>query len=235
MTPALEYGSPAHIFAYVYYYMATRAEAVFRFIIDVGKEANVFHMHSHAPVICSIGGGPGSDLLGFGLAAHCCTRNFQYIHLDSNPAWGPALCATTTEVNRFYRPDLVESREFHFDLCDACTWNALDACRTADLFTFIYCLSDASKDPNRSCWDGVKKVFEIAKPGATFLFMEPHDSDYHREYDATATQCSIRQLGAEEEWPFKVRLGQKSWLGVYLDIFGELNLRINPRWRIGRK
>jgi|JI10StandDraft_1071094.scaffolds.fasta_scaffold103250_4 SAM-dependent methyltransferase len=233
-----DYADPVTRFAYVYKYTTCHACIVAKKIQAVPELRQMFVVNrdTWTKVAC-VGGGPGSDYLGVvkHKMLHQPCGNLKCFLLDREQAWGD----TWADVDE--RAEGLGFRiSTHFqalDIADENTWRHQTRYLEADLFTFIYFISEVYKrtfETERY----LNNIFSAAKPGALFLFIDNDKPFYCEPFDAVARKHLEYLCGGSERYVADAS-EQKTDLDPYFTTFS--GYRHQPKltayiaWRVYRK
>lgn len=170
------YSDPATRLAYIYKYTTCHADIVCSSIRSYKELTRLFEGDGWLKVTC-IGGGPGSDLLGvlkYALIAKK-VKSIKCYLLDKESAWGD----TWSDVEE-HTDDLPFRLSTHFqalDVTEPATWSPQTRYLSADLFTFVYFLSEIFRFDVASR-NFFKDLVGRAQRGAYFLFIENDAPDF---------------------------------------------------------
>jgi hypothetical protein len=134
-------------FAYVFKYATAHADYL-NSIIAWSPELRAALTKDRVDISC-IGGGPGSDVLGFlkFLLSRTDKPQVTYFILDKEPAWGE----TWADLDAIASTELKTSRNyFPLDVTDAKSYEKLKRPFKSDVFTMLYFLSEIYKYKNHS-------------------------------------------------------------------------------------
>ncbi len=228
------YGVAACRFAYIYKYTTCHANIVAEKVAGVPAIGALFTGTGWVDVAC-VGGGPGSDFLG--IIKHMIrtgsTRSLKTYLLDKEPGWGDSW----SDVER-KAPGLgfhVSTHAQVLDVLDPSTWSIQTKYRQADLFTFVFFISEIWR-----FWAQAEAyfvdLFSSAKAGSLFLFIDNNDTRFHGSFDTAAAKAGLVRLAGREE-QFQVEYAEeKRDLEPYFSQFNH-NPKIgsNIAWRVFQK
>jgi hypothetical protein len=191
------YSDPATRCAYIYKYTTCHADIVCSRIRSYGELASLFDGDGWIRIAC-IGGGPGSDLLGvlkYALGENK-TKSVKCFLLDKESAWGD----TWSDVEE-HSDDLAFRLSTHFqplDVTDPTTWSTQTKYHSADLFTFVYFLSEIYR------YDEVSRPFfkdlvDHAQAGAYFLFIENDAPEFIAQIQRFESEYGLKVIGSSSE------------------------------------
>ncbi|WP_298926066.1 hypothetical protein [uncultured Ramlibacter sp.] len=223
--PPVNYQDPATRFAYVFKYVASHSD----YIVQV-MEAWRSHVGGQIMAgadtmrITCVGGGPGSDLIGF-LRYLDENKNepikkaTAYL-LDREQAWAD----TWTELDDSLKSGLVLHANFQpLDVTNPASWMYQKKFLQADLFTMSYFVSEVkSLDSTGIVSTFWTALFQQAKSGARFLYVDNGHDSFNQYFDALWQAAGLHLvLGETNEWKWPRGNEQKSELGGYLTKFGQ--------------
>ena len=192
----IDWRFPVFQCAYVFLYFVKHSHLVY--------EAMSYNHHHFEPVwrqlrdiqVCSIGGGPGSDIAGviaflegttFGVALQCSV-------LDLYPQWEYSWNAIFRNLpSRLSRIDVGYHR---FNLLDinSLTVDNLHRINTADLITFVKSFSTVSTESSVYC-RVLPLIMKVIKQGGFVLFIDNSAADSHNKiFMRIALECGLRVL-----------------------------------------
>ncbi|MEP6543515.1 hypothetical protein NDI47_15185 [Microcoleus vaginatus GB1-A2] len=184
--------------------------------------------------VACIGGGPGSDFLGIlkYLMTNKKSPTIKFQLCDREKSWGESW----SDVE-----DKVEDLEFRIstsymplDVTKRDDWESHIKYFQSDLFTMIYFMSEVFSLRD-SAEEYFAHLFNEAKIGSLFLFIDNNSSDFYNWLDELAENHKIDILSSKETY-LKVPFDEeKSDLGQYLTKFSPPKLTANVAYRIGRK
>ncbi|MEG4214478.1 hypothetical protein QUA27_05405 [Microcoleus sp. Pol14C6] len=228
----INYSDPTTRFAYIYAYVTSHSNLVCSIIQQNTVLGNLFD-NQKVKVAC-IGGGPGSDFLGIlkYLMTNKKSPNIQFHLYDREKSWAESW----SDVN-----DKVEDLEFRIST----SWLPLDVTKRddwksnikyfqSDLFTMIYFMSEVFSLRD-SAEEYFAHLFDRAKIGSLFLFIDNNSSHFYEWFDQLAANHKIDILRSNEtnmKVPFDE---EKSDLGKYFAKFSSPKLTANVAYRIGQK
>lgn len=228
----IDYSDIVTRFAYIYRYVTSHANLVYQLISSSTDLADLFE-RDKVNVAC-IGGGPGSEFLGIlKFMIHEKKDSFLRCTLfDKEQSWGECWndvdekLESQIRITTIYQP---------FDVTQSSTWVGHTKYLKSDLFTMVYFMSEiASLQSDAEAF--FSNLFENAKEGALFLYIDNNNAQFYNWFDALAASNSIQILRSSETRMGITDLGEeKSDLGEYWEKFGFPKLNANIAFRIGRK
>lgn len=235
--PGIDYSLPSKRFAYIYKYTTCHADIVARKIAEVEELRAVFMRDGWANVAC-IGGGPGSDFLGavkYMTRRRSCTSLKCYL-LDKEPSWGDTWCDVDQRTDGFdFR---VSTHSQVLDVIAPGSWESQTRYLRADLFTFVYFVSEVWKlRPNATGY--FEHLFAKARRGSLFLFIDNDHQWFWGYFDEIAIRAGLERRNGKEEF-FQTDTGEeKKDLNPYYDKYRKLGhspkLGAKIAWRVYRK
>jgi hypothetical protein len=183
----IDYGDPATRFAYVLKYVATHGDYVVQQLMTLRNLCNGQIFQGDSLRVSCIGGGPGSDLMGvikyLSENANEPVKKLTCYLLDGEQAWAD----TWTEIGDAIAADYFRvSVAFQkLDVTKPDSWNNQKKFLKADLFTFSYFVSEVKEfDKDRIVGAFWTKLFDEAKVGAKFLYVDNGHDDFNNYFDA---------------------------------------------------
>ena len=224
------YKDPITRFAYVFRYTTAHAEYLNQAMgwCDELRAA----LDGEVSITC-IGGGPGSDVLGFVkflLAAHK-LPDVTYHIIDSEPLW----METWSGLDAIIAKSLTTSRNyFPVDVTKKESYGAYRTIFNADIFTLIYFLSEVYKSKDKVT-RFLEHCFKKMKKGALFVVIDFRSYDLQIWIDNCAQNNGMEKLAGFEDRAV-VGLGeQKNAIKKYIDKFGPPKLEARIMFRVFRK
>lgn len=232
--PPPDYSRPEIRFAYIYKYTTCHANIVDEKIAAAPSLRALFKKEWID--VAALGGGPGSDFLGVlkHMLATGAKGGLKCYMLDREEGWGD----TWSDVERRTQelPFRVSTHSQALDVTDRDSWTKQTRYLSADLFTFIYFLSEVYrlKAHANPFFD---HLFHKAKSGALFLFVDNDRPSFTGWFEGLARRHKLRmedgrseifQLGYDE---------QKLALEPYWSKFDQHNPRLSAKmaWRVYSK
>lgn len=228
----INYSDPTTRFAYIYAYVTSHSNLVCSIIQQNNVLGNLFE-NKKVDVAC-IGGGPGSDFLGIlkYLMTNKKSPRIKFQLCDREKSWAESW----SDVD-----DKVEDLEFRIstsylplDVTKRDDWESHRKYFQSDLFTMIYFMSEVFSLRD-SAEEYFAHLFNQAKTGSLFLFIDNNNSEFYNWFDQLAANHKIDILRSNEtnmKVPFHE---EKSDLGKYFAKFSPPKLTANVAYRIGRK
>ena len=210
-------------FAYLYCYVAAHANIVYRLIEKTSS--SIFE--NDKVVVTSLGGGPGSDLLG--ILKFMIMKNkspkFRCMIYDKQMVWLPPLKIMDSRVTNFFTIDA----SFNFvDVSKPETWAKDSQLWYADLFTLSYFMSEVYDQADQFFLE----LFGRAQKGSQFLFIDRYSGDSHYLFDNLVCQYnkqrdrgSMEMMSNSDCYTCTMEHNEeKTDLGVFYDKFREASL-----------
>jgi hypothetical protein len=228
----INYSDPRTRFAYIYAYVTSHSNLVCSIIQQNTVLGNLFD-NQKVNVAC-IGGGPGSDFLGIlkYLMTNKKSPTIKFQLCDREKSWAESW----SDVD-----DKVEDLEFRIstsylplDVTKRDDWESHRKYFQSDLFTMIYFMSEVFSLRD-SADEYFAHLFNQAKIGSLFLFIDNNNSEFYNWFDQVAKNHKIDILRSNEtnmKVPFHE---EKSDLGKYFAKFSPPKLTANVAYRIGQK
>ena len=192
----IPWSNPIYQCAYVFLYFVKHSNLVY--------EALYSNSHHFEPVwrqlrdiqVCSIGGGPGSDIAGviaflegttFGVALRCSV-------LDLYPQWENAWNAIARNLVSRLNPVYVSYHRFNLVETASFTWDNLQRISNANLVTFVKSFSTVSREQS-VYFQVLPHIMNAVKPGGFVLFIDNSAADVQNEiFKQIAQDCGLRVL-----------------------------------------
>lgn len=234
--PKLDYGDPATRLAYVFRYVTSHTHLVAEELSECDEVRELLEADRLA--VSCLGGGPGSDLLG--LLKHLVGTGWegalQVYLLDREAGWGDAWSDVGGRLE-----DLDFTVFSHFqqlDVTDLSTWTKQRKYLRANLFTFIYFVSEISA-LGAKAEPFFDHLFANADPGALFLFIDNIDTNagtFVSWFDRVARRNGLELLHARKRDARLPGREQKADLEPYPTKFdGQPKLTAKVECRVYRK
>jgi hypothetical protein len=218
-------------FAYIYSYVTCHANLVYS-LISGKKPLRALFDRDEVEVAC-IGGGPGSDFLGVlkylmeaGLLPKVRCWSF-----DKEQAWAESWSDVDKKIDPKFR---LTVQPITIDVTRRESWEIYTKYFNADLFTLVYFCSEVSRDRGLA-EEYFTTLFERAKAGSLFLFIDNRAAEHYGWFDELAKKCGIQVLEHGEERLTTPSEEEKKDLGRFFEKFGDPKLEALVAWRIGAK
>ena len=210
-----DYSDAITRFAYVYKYASAHADYLDGIVKSSSSLQEVLSREKVS--ITCIGGGPGSDALGFlkfflerGDSPH-----IKYFILDREPAWGD----TWADLDDVVTGSLRFSIDYrNFDVTKPSTYASFQRVFESDIFTMIYFLSEVFVHKD-AVTKFLRTCFAKMKLGAQFIVIDFKNTELQNWIDECAKDAGFESEGRETKF-FMDSCEQKSVLKKYADKFG---------------
>jgi len=228
------YSTAPSRFAYIYKYTTCHANIVAEKISAVKELRDLFDTSAWVDV-AAVGGGPGSDFLG--VVKHLISQNSKaslkcYL-LDAEPGWGDTWSDVDRRTDEFdFR---VSTHSQRLDVTDPATWEEQNRYLKANLFTFVYFISEVYRMKERA-QPFFEHLFAKAKSGSFLLFIDNDVSEFYEWFDNMASAAGLdRAAGREERFQLDWA-EEKKLLEPYNSTFSHHpKIRTFISWRVYRK
>lgn len=228
---ALDYRHPATRYAYLCCYVTSHANIVAT-RIGMCRELSALFERDRVQVSC-IGGGPGSDLLG--VLKYTDSRGLspamKFFLYDREQAWSEAWSDVDDKLGKpistYFQP---------FDVTLPATWASNAKYLQSDLFTMIYFASEVHAVRDQAM-PFFTHLFDYAKPGALFLYVDNSAPVFFNWFDAIWTGRGVSALYSVDSVSMQMPGDeQKTDLGEHMQrIAGFPKLTANIAYRVLRK
>lgn len=228
------YSSAARRFAYIYKYTTCHANIVAEKIAEVPELTALFSGEGWVDVAC-IGGGPGSDFLGIikHMIRNRSTSNLKTYLLDKEPAWGDSWADVERRAADFDFQVFTHAQVL--DVLVPNTWTAQTRYRRADLFTFVYFISEVWRLSAKAA-PYFANLFQAAKPGSLLLFIDNNSSQFYDHFDTLATTAGLQRVaGGEEKFQMEYSEEKTDLEPYYSKLVHKPKIQSNIAWRVYRK
>lgn len=227
----IDYANPDTRFAYIYKYVTSHANLVFKITLN-NKDLGLLFDRDKITVAC-IGGGPGSDFLGIlkYLIVNDKKPVTRFKLCDREKTWAESWSDVDDKVDAEFR---ISTSYLSIDVTNPEDWKSHAKYYQSDLFTMIYFISEVHAH-KKLANEYFNELFSRAKSGALFLFVDNNNQEFYSWFDDLALENNVEIIKREETFmtiPFEE---EKSDLGVYFEKFSSPKLKANVAWRIGRK
>lgn len=237
----IDYGDPAVRFAYVFRYVAAHGD----YIVQVLK---AFRSENGKPIfptptarVSCIGGGPGSDIIAVlkylsDIGKHEKVEKIICYLLDGEQGWADVW----TEFDESLESGVTLSPVFQkLDVSNLKSWQSQKKFLQADIFTMSYFVSEViSQDANGDVSAFWLRLFQEAKPGAIFVYVDNGHDAFNEYIDKLAAEAGLEKLFGEDNRRFTPSFTeQASELSEYRKKFGGQNPKLQAylSFRIFRK
>jgi hypothetical protein len=228
----INYSDPTIRFAYIYAYVTSHSNLVCNIIEQNPVLGDLFD-NQKVKVAC-IGGGPGSDFLGIlkYLMTNKKSPNIQFHLYDREKSWGESWSDVEDKVEDLdFR---ISTSYMPLDVTKRDDWEPHIKYFQSDLFTMIYFMSEVFSLRD-SADEYFAHLFDQAKIGSLFLFIDNNSSEFYTWFDQLAEHHKIDILSSNETKMTVPLDEEKSDLGKYLTKFSSPKLTAKVAYRIGRK
>ena len=228
----IDYNDPRTRFAYIYAYVTSHSNLVCSIIQQNNVLGNLFD-NKKVNVAC-IGGGPGSDFLGIikYLMTNKKSPTIKFQLCDREKSWAESWSDVDDKVEDLdFR---ISTSYMPLDVTKRDDWKSYTKYFQSDLFTMIYFMSEVFSLRD-SADEYFAHLFNQAKIGSLFLFIDNNSSEFYTWFDQLAGNHKIDILSSNEtkmKVPFHE---EKSDLGKYFAKFSSPKLTADVAYRIGRK
>lgn len=213
----VDYKDPATRFAYVYKYVAAHGDYIVQVMNKFSDKFGPIFSSETARISC-IGGGPGSDIIATlkYLSEHGeepVKKVICYL-LDREQAWAD----TWTELDESLDTKVKLNANFQpLDVTDTESWQSQKKFLQADLFTMSYFVSEVmSLDKDHTVTEFWLQLFQHAKPGALFLYIDNGHDDFNKYIDKISAAAGLEILQGSDNASYTPSFKeQKSELDVY--------------------
>jgi hypothetical protein len=228
----IEYGDPVSRFAYIFRYVTSHANMV----CDLTRESEELRSvlkQDHVTVSC-VGGGPGSDLVG--LLKYLDSRKqkpdrLTCFLLDRNKTWNECWCDLGSMVELDFR---LYTNFMEMDVCRRETYSPFAKYLCADLFTFVYFISEVHKHL-KEAKPFFDDVFARMKTGALVLYIDNNDVRFYGWFDKMCQKHGLERVETINGFHQMPSEEQKAVLGEYLRKFRSPKLKASVAFRVARK
>ncbi len=182
---SIDYRDSATRFAYVFKYTASHGDYVVQ-MLEAARRAHKRNLFDADSVRLScVGGGPGSDVIGVlqYLSKYSSEppKKMTCYLLDKQQAWAD----TWTEIGEKIEGSVQSSVHFQpLDVTNPTSWTVQRKFLQADLFTLSYFVSEVYRFREGLVADFWKTLFDKAKPGALFLYVDNGADMFNQYFDS---------------------------------------------------
>jgi len=218
-------------FAYVFRYSTAHAEYL-NGAIGWSPDLRAALKREQIYITC-IGGGPGSDVLGFVkfFLSNKDRPKLTYFVLDKEQGW----VETWADVDAIVSDELQTSRNFiTVDVTDKPAYEKLKKPFEADIFTLIYFLSEIFKF-KKTAEPFFTHCFSKMKKGALFVVIDFRDDDLQGWIDSLAEDSGLETLETAETRTHMGSDEEKTVLADFIKKFGSPKLQASVMFRVYRK
>jgi hypothetical protein len=231
--PAISYDDPAVRLAYIYKYVTAHAQLVGQRILRSAALADL--MQQKVSITC-LGGGPGSEVLGFNqavaeLPSPLAVRRHAVL-LDREAAW---FYDWTNIADEFDLP--VSYAALPLDVTQSDSYrHARNAFQLPDLVTAVFFLSEVYnvRDQARPC---LERLAAFMKPGSVFFYLDNYGDHFWAWCEAVFEQAGFHQVDAGDIPRWRMPTAEQvEDLGDYAHRFAHApTLTRNIAWRVLKK
>ena len=226
------YESNVTRFAYVFKYATAHADYL-NTIITQSRRLSAALIQERVDIAC-IGGGPGSDVLGFlkFLLSQETKPQVTFFILDREAAWGD----TWADLDTIVSAEMKTSRNyFPIDVTDPKSYEKFNRPFRSHIFKMLYFLSEVYRHKG-----DVSKFLELCfrrmTTNALLVVLDFHHSELESWIDSCAKNSGLKTLRADDDYRiFMDSIEDKSALGKYRTKFGEPKLQAKVFIRVFMK
>lgn len=221
---SVDYKDPATRFAYVFSYVAAHGDYLVQVLqqLSAGLKAPIFNEKS-VRVSC-VGGGPGSDIIAVlkYLDEYKKSEKVEKVTcylLDREQAWAD----TWTELDESLKEGVLLNANFQpLDVTDPNSWKFQQKFLQADLFTMSYFVSEVrSLDKDGVVTKFWTTLFERAKSGALFAYVDNGHKSFNEYFDGLVTKAGFERIVFADNVAWTPRYFERAaTLKEYQDKFG---------------
>lgn len=194
--PPPDYSNPETRFAYIYKYTTCHANIVAEKIAATPPLRKLFEKDWIN--VAALGGGPGSDFLGVlkHMLDYRAKGGLKCYMLDREAGWGD----TWSDVEHRTQdlPFRVSTHTQALDVTDRASWTKQSRYLDADLFTFIYFLSEVYRLKEQAD-EFFAHLMRRAKQGALFLFVDNDRPSFVGWFDDLAQRHGLQLVGTRSQ------------------------------------
>lgn len=203
------YSEPAHRWAYTYLYLTSHVHMVYNCFKDFYEQTAFLHdwylnsvedLGLKSVGVCSVGGGPGADLLGLSLAF----KDFDFkphirgTILDLWINWSENLNGVVHQLNATENVVSLhaEYEQFEFFTATSDEWNtwSMKAVQSADMVTMVKFLSAVAYNQGE-CQKTLAAILRQMKPGALLFVLDNAGGGYGDMLKRAAIPAGLTILG----------------------------------------
>lgn len=189
----INYSSPATRFAYVYKYVAAHGDYLVQTMENVSKLLNGPIFHTDSTSVACIGGGPGSEIIGvlkyLEESKEESVRRILFYLLDKEQAWSD----TWTDIREKIEGFDVSWMFQQLDITNSSSWKYTKKFLNADVFVMSYFYSEV-QGLGVVVNESIKSIFEDAKSGAFFIYIDNGCDQFNDEYDSLYSKESFKLI-----------------------------------------
>lgn len=235
----IDYSQPVTQFAYIFKYTSTHGDYLYQLLSKATAEEEFFENGCFRTV--SLGGGPGSDLIGclkFFEALEARDLHFTYNSFDRDKHWSYCWanvsgCVTRQGCNE--KLCKVLSPVFHeLDITDADGTRRIRKFLNADLYTMLFFMSEVSKKRDDAA-RFFEYFFENVNSGALIAFIDNNMESIFSWFDAYTSEAYEILAAGEDVW-FASADEQKSSVKKYMELLDHTpRIKGDIAYRVVRK
>jgi hypothetical protein len=231
-TNRIDYSDPVYRFIYLLTYVTCHADLVCQAISSCKELQSLFD--AKRVQITSIGGGPGSELLGIlkYLERHEKNTFLKFNLYDKQTGWNECWDDIEDKLEEELRMTVHPEA---FDITDQESWQGKHKFLESDLFTMVFFMSEVFSVKEKA-EPFFLNLFENAKPGAMFLFIDNSTAMFYEWFDEMISRYPIDVIKRGVNHDARVDINEdKQALKVYWEKFGHPRLTADMSYRICRK
>lgn len=234
--PDRNYSPAVTRFAYILCYVPAHANLVVT-LINRSKTLQKL-MTKDEVEVASIGGGPGSEILGIMkyLKESGSEADIHCNVYDKETGWANSWNRIHSKVQKKLGLDVSVFPMFKsLDVTQKNSWANEEALLDADLITMVYFLSEVYKHKRKAApffdW-----LFANAKTGALFLYVDNSTGGCREWFDELAEAHNVKCFAGEEREVIQLGFDEeKAEFEIYYKKFERLKLKSIVSWRLCRK
>lgn len=220
--------------AYIYKYVPAHANFLYQIIQNTPGLPEKFQTEEIR--LCSIGGGPGSDVLAVSkyLARHRLNTPMRARVYDRELGWEHVWKLLSSQLSPPLSNDQISTSYHLLDLDRPEVWVSDTECLNANVFTMIFFHSEARI--NDRCSQYLEHIFRRSTKDSVFIFLDNNVPEWYQELDAIAARAGLTLLsepGACIRNIGDAQNEEKTLLEPYRSRFGtDPKLDGNVAWRV---
>lgn len=204
----VNYSRPTTQLAYLYRTVPAHADWLVQALATAPLAIEKVLATGNVKVAC-IGGGPGTDVLGivkyaedFGYPK----TSFQFDVLDREIGWNTPRGILTHQLGT-----KVSQRHQHLDLTEAGNWTSSWDFQDADIFTFIFSLSEVwCYNASGAVTDFLRRVVRHAKAGALFIYVDNGGENFPQIIDEQVGKLPrLKLVGSRDNSQMRMRTSER--------------------------
>ncbi|XP_072025474.1 uncharacterized protein [Amphiura filiformis] len=169
----ISWSDPVYQCAYVFLYFVRHSNLVYEIMYLNSHHFNSTWKYHSEINVCSIGGGPGTDIAGVVAFLEDpgvdIGSDLRCVVLDLFPEWESSWDCIAPNLP-FSRLNSVDVKYVHFDLLQKPSGTNSRNIESADLITFVKSFSTVNTDSR--VWEVLSDIMKVLKPGAFILFID---------------------------------------------------------------